>query len=209
MPPELPHSIPSAFPCIMVDFPWQENGGGKSKRGADRHYPTVKASEGPDLIRSSPLWRPAPNAHLYFWVTNNYLIEGLAMIKALGFRYVTNIPWVKVKKDGTVPRKGLGQYTRGAHELLLYAENGEQLDEQLILFGVQGKGRQACTPRRDIPSILLAQVGRHSEKPSEAYELAEARTIGPRASIFERAARPGWWVWGDELGGAQPPLETM
>ena len=30
------------YKTILADPPWPEHGGGKSKRGADRHYPLMK-----------------------------------------------------------------------------------------------------------------------------------------------------------------------
>lgn len=177
----------------MIDFPWQEHGGGKSKRGADRHYQTVKAADGPDLIRSCPLWKPADHAHVYFWVTNTFLEEGKEMLKALGVRYVTNLPWIKEKEDGSIPRMGLGQYFRGGHEL--------------ILFGVIGNGKHpsVMTKERDLSSVIIGPCRGHSVKPDEAYWHAEERTYGPRASIFARGPRFNWWSWGDEIGGVMPP----
>jgi hypothetical protein len=33
------------YRCILADPPWLERGGGKIKRGADRHYPLLKDYE--------------------------------------------------------------------------------------------------------------------------------------------------------------------
>lgn len=32
---------PTKFRTILIDAPWPERGGGKIKRGADRHYPLM------------------------------------------------------------------------------------------------------------------------------------------------------------------------
>lgn len=181
------------FRCILADPPWKEQGGGKIKRGADRHYGLMKTADIPGVMKGakdpsgSPLWRPAGDSILWLWVTNNFLRDGLWVMEELGFRYVTNAVWVK-------PRMGIGQYLRGMHELLL--------------LGVRGRGLAlACTDRRDLTSAIVAPVptenGKrvHSRKPEAAYELIEARTMGPRLELFGRRPREGWTVWGNEIPG--------
>ena len=169
----------AGFQCLLLDPPWTERGGGKIKRGADRHYALIKTADMPAVIFGSGLFQPAPNAHLWMWATNNYLPDALWLIGALGFRYVTNAVWVK-------DRMGLGQYLRGSHELLLFA--------------VRGKGNKVKTERRDIPSVIMGARGKHSAKPEAARTLIEARSYGPRVEFFAREAHEGWTSWGDEVG---------
>ena len=66
----------------------------------------------------------AENAHLYLWVPNALLPEGLAVMKAWGFRYVTNIVWAKHRKDGGPDGRGFGFYFRNVTELLLFGVKG-------------------------------------------------------------------------------------
>jgi N6-adenosine-specific RNA methylase IME4 len=113
------------------------------------------------------------------------VIFGLWLMDVLGFRYVTNVVWAK-------QRVGLGQYFRGQHELLL--------------FGVRKGASQPTlfrSERKNIPSLLNADRGKHSAKPVEAYELIEARSTCPeglgRLEMFARSERPGWTSWGNEL----------
>lgn len=183
-----------------LDPPWPEHGAGKIKRGADRHYPLIKKKE--DILRvvlQSGEWNPADSAHLYIWVTNNYLEWGLWLMSALGFTYKTNIVWIKVKELKEVDLKalnekvwmswlnkmiriGIGQYFRGSHELLL--------------FGTKGKTR---LPEKALPSSFMAPRGRHSEKPDKSYQLIEQTSSGPYMEFFARDSRPGWSVWGNEV----------
>jgi N6-adenosine-specific RNA methylase IME4 len=80
------------FRTLMSDPPWLERGSGQCKRGADRHYPLMKTDEICALPVSS--WM-ADDAHAYIWVTNNFLPDGLRVMAAWGFRFVTKIDWFK------------------------------------------------------------------------------------------------------------------
>ena len=168
------------FQTVVIDPPWNEQGGGKIKRGADRHYPLMKT---PDIIRTIlqiPQWNNiAENAHCYLWVTNNFLPAGLVVMSALGFKYKTNFVWVK-------PSMGLGQYFRGQHELCLFGTKGK-------------KPTQPRTARKDLASVIKAEKGRHSAKPVSSYELIEARSEGAYMEIFARSNRPEWFCWGNEV----------
>lgn len=167
------------FRTSYSDPPWPEKGGGKIKRGADKHYPVMdRYAILETIILAEPWVRLAPGAHHhYMWVTNNYLPDGLWLMDALGFRYVTNLVWAK-------DRIGLGQYFRGQHELLL--------------FGVRGSGYDVRTERKDLGTLLEGPRTQHSKKPESAYERIEARSQGPYLELFARSGRPGWEAWGNE-----------
>ena len=82
------------YGCISADPPWDESGGGKCKRGADRHYPLIKKKEDiRDAMLQSGKWYPAETCHLWLWVTNNFLPDGLWLMAELGFTYKTNRAW--------------------------------------------------------------------------------------------------------------------
>jgi len=176
--------MPQGYAAILADPPWLERGGGQCKRGADRHYPLLATIDIPRVIMASGFWSPANDAHLYLWATNNFLPDGLWVMSQLGFRYVTNVCWVK-------DRAGLGQYFRGKHELLL--------------FGVRGRGFGAKTDARDIDSVLDdescygAPRGEHSAKPHLFHELVERRSRGPYLELFARSQRDGWTSWGTDI----------
>lgn len=200
----------TAYKTITADPPWKESGGGKIKRGADRHYPLMSLRDIDRTIRTCPKFLPADDAHLYLWVTNSFLPEGLELMRLLGFRYVTNTAWVKMKDwdfDG-IPvdqeeeytsfleiatwslQKGLGQYQRGAHELLL--------------FGTRGKAMVPPPPDR-LPSVVFAPrvqrsgKDKHSAKPEEFYKRIELVSPGPFLELFAREPRKNWEVWGNEV----------
>lgn len=173
------------YRTIMADPPWYQSGGGVIKRGADRHYPLMKEAQITDVMVKTLEGRLESDAHMYMWVTNNQLPEGLRIIEALGFRYITNLVWAKTKF-------GLGRYFRGQHEL--------------CLFGVKGQFKKVTRPNNDISSLLgksLIRPGRHSEKPPEIYDLVERRSYGPYLEMFARSSRSGWDSWGYDA-----PAET-
>lgn len=166
------------YGTIYADPPWNEAGGGKIRRGADRHYKLMKTAD----IAALPIRHlAADDAHLYLWVTNGHLPDGLRVMDAWGFRYVTNIAWAK-------DRFGLGQYYRGQHEL--------------CLFGVRGR-----VPYRKLPSgkraqgrtLIAAPRRAHSEKPEEMRGMIEVVSPGPYVELFARRQTEGWDTWGDEV----------
>lgn len=170
------------FKTILIDPPWPERGGGRIKRGADKHYKLLSVKDISALaisILSKKKYRPSDNSHLWLWTTNNYLPQALQLMKKLGYRYINNVCWGKVK-NGKI-QKGLGQYFFGSHEL--------------CLFGVRGKLKAV----KRSPTLLLSPRGKHSRKPEGMYEKIETISPGPRLELFARARRQGWDSWGDEL----------
>jgi N6-adenosine-specific RNA methylase IME4 len=195
------------FRTTSIDIPWPERGGGKIKRGADRHYslldkPGCKTvPHALRVIRECPIWRPFSDAaHLYLWATDNYLEAGLWVIRELGFEFKRTFPWVKTcgadaldDLDEDDLRDGIGQYARGEHELMLFAVRGE------------GMSPIVYRPNRSIGSVIVAPHERdargrriHSRKPLASYERIEARSFGPYAEVFSRRGREGWTSWGNE-----------
>lgn len=175
----------TTYQTILLDPPWPEQGAGKIKRGADRHYPLIRKKE--DILHTilrardtDFVYTPHDDAHMYLWVTNNYLEWGLDILAWLGFKYKTNVAWGKVSNGK--PQMGIGQYFRGAHELLL--------------FGTRGK---CMKPEKAGLTLLLAERTNHSRKPASSYDLIEETSPGPRLEMFARSRRPGWVSWGNEV----------
>ncbi|MDD5511842.1 MAG: MT-A70 family methyltransferase [Dehalococcoidales bacterium] len=162
------------YHTILIDPPWLERGGGRIKRGADRHYPLLKTPDIVRVIRESGVFTPAEDCHLYLWTTNNFLQDGLWVVEQLGFRYITTITWAK-------DRFGLGQYFRGMTEHML--------------FGV--RGRLAAVEKG--VTLITAPRRKHSQKPGESYELIERVSPPPRLEMFARVRRPEWDTWGNEV----------
>jgi N6-adenosine-specific RNA methylase IME4 len=179
------------FRVLAADPPWNERGAGKIPRGAQKHYPLIKTTdEIIHVMRSNPLFDMHDDSHCYLWVTNTFLEQGLIVMRALDFRYVTNLVWPK-------RQFGLGRYFRNKHEL--------------CLFGVRGQGmaQSVFRPGFDIDSLIDADHVRgpggtriHSRKPEAFFEKIERRSHGPYLEMFSRRKRPGWTVTGNEVDHA-------
>ena len=125
----------------------------------------------------------AARSHLYLWVPNALLEEGLRVMKAWGFTYKANIVWFKVRKDGGPDGRGVGFYFRNVTELLL--------------FGVRGSMRTLQAGRTQV-NMLATRKREHSRKPDEIFEIIEACSPGPYLELFARFRREGWAQWGNE-----------
>jgi N6-adenosine-specific RNA methylase IME4 len=125
----------------------------------------------------------ADDAHLYLWVPNALLPEGMKVLESWGFRYVSNIVWAKRRKDGGPDGRGVGFYFRNVTEL--------------ILFGVRGSMR-TLAPARSQVNMIETRKREHSRKPDEQYDLIEACSPGPYLEMFARYPQEGWTAWGDE-----------
>lgn len=178
------------FRTVLADPPWRfTNRTGKvapEHRRLDRYstmsLPSIKALPVQDIV--------AANAHLYLWVPNALVPEGLAVMQAWGFRYVSNVVWAKRRKDGGPDGRGVGFYFRNVTEMLL--------------FGVRGSMRTLSPARRQV-NMIETRKREHSRKPDEQYQLIEDCSPGPHLELFARHPREGWTVWGDESGPGTTP----
>lgn len=136
------------------------------------------------------------NAHLYLWVTNNFLEDGLEVMKHWGFRYVTNVAWVK-------DRFGLGYYFRGQHELCLFGVKGVMPPKHKDFDKEYPEARWSGTEQKEgvktPTTVLQAKRQAHSQKPEEFYSIVETVSHEPYVEIFARRSRDKWDSWGNEL----------
>lgn len=182
------------FSTILADPPWQfQNRTGKvapEHRRLNR-YETMTLND----IEALPVEGCCgETAHLYLWVPNALLPEGLSVLGAWGFQYKSNIVWHKVRKDGGPDGRGVGFYFRNTTEL--------------ILFGTRGKNARTLPPGRSQVNIIRSQKREHSRKPDEAYGLVEACSPGPFLELFARGKRPGWSSWGNQAQDYFPTWNT-
>jgi N6-adenosine-specific RNA methylase IME4 len=172
------------FGTILADPPWRfQNRTGKMAPEHRRlsRYGTMSLEE----ICNLPVSCAAADvAHLYLWVPNALLPDGLEVMRRWGFEYKSNLIWHKVRKDGGSDGRGVGFYFRNVTEILL--------------FGVRGKGARTLSPGRSQVNLLATRKREHSRKPDEFYSLIEACSRGPFLEMFARGTRPGWASWGNQ-----------
>jgi N6-adenosine-specific RNA methylase IME4 len=172
------------YGTVLIDPPWRfANRTGKVAPEHRRlhRYRTLSLEE----IAALPVaGLAAARSHLYLWVPNALLAEGLEVMRAWGFTYKTNLVWYKVRKDGGPDGRGVGFYFRNVTELLL--------------FGSRGRLRTLAPGRREV-NLVPARKHHHSRKPEAFYEVIERCSPGPRLELFARYPRAGWTQWGDEL----------
>jgi len=179
------------FGTILADPPWQfQNRTGKVAPEHKRlsRYGTLTLQE----IKGLPVAdAAAPTAHLYLWVPNALLPDGIAVMKDWGFTYKSNIVWHKIRKDGGSDGRGVGFYFRNVTEL--------------ILFGVRGKNARTLQPGRTQVNYLKSRKREHSRKPDEQYDVIEACSPGPYLELFARGNRPRWKSWGNQADQSYRP----
>lgn len=179
------------FGTILADPPWQfQNRTGKVAPEHKRlsRYGTMTLAE----IQNLPVAQAAnTTAHLYLWVPNALLAEGLMVMKAWGFQYKSNIVWRKIRKDGGSDGRGVGFYFRNVTEL--------------ILFGTRGKNARTLRPGRRQVNYLESRKREHSRKPDEQYEIIESCSSGPFLELFARGRRRNWAMWGNQADDSYAP----
>ncbi len=174
------------FRTVVADPPWRfQNRTGKMApehlrlmRYATMDFPEINA-----LPVSSVC---AERAHLYLWVPNALLAEGMEVMRAWGFTYKTNLVWYKTRKDGGPDGRGVGFYFRNVTEL--------------VLFGIRGKDNRTLAPGRRQVNLFTERKREHSRKPEALYDVVEDCSPGPYLELFARYERAGWHQWGNEIG---------
>ena len=179
------------FSTVLADPPWQFTN--KTGKVAPEHKRLARYQTlGFDEIMALPVARVTnPTTHLYLWCPNALLPEGIAVMKAWGFTYKSNLVWHKVRKDGGSDGRGVGFYFRNVTEL--------------ILFGVKGKNARTLAPGRRQVNLLATRKREHSRKPDEQYDLIEACSSGPFLELFARGIRRNWATWGNQADDKYRP----
>ena len=179
------------FKTVLADPPWRfQNRTGKVAPEHHRlnRYPTMSLEEICEMNVSDIV---EETAHLYLWVPNALLPDGLKVMEAWGFKYKTNIIWQKIRKDGEPDGRGVGFYFRNTTEVLL--------------FGVRGKNARTLPPARSQVNVIKSRKREHSRKPDEQYPLIEACSPGDFLELFSRGERRGWTVWGNQANEDYTP----
>ena len=179
------------FRTVLADPPWQFNN--RTGKVAPEHkrlnrYPTMSL----DDIKRIPVDSVTDSVcHLYLWVPNALLPDGLEVMKSWGFQYKSNIIWEKVRKDGYPDGRGVGFYFRNVTEILL--------------FGVKGDSYRTLSPARSQVNLVRSMKREHSRKPDEIYPIIEACSEGPFLEMFARGVREKWVSWGNQADSSYEP----
>lgn len=183
------------FSTLLADPPWRFiNRTGKVAPEHRRlsRYDTMTTDE----IAALPIVKTlADTAHLYLWVPNALLPDGLRVMQEWGFTYKSNIVWHKLRKDGGSDGRGVGFYFRNVTEV--------------VLFGTRGKNARTLAPGRRQVNYVGTRKREHSRKPDELYPIIETCSPSPRLELFARGTRRGWSVWGNQADdGYKPTWDT-
>ena len=170
---ELPNG---KWKLLLVDPPWQyenKRTGGSMRSGVEQHYDTLSIK---DLCELPIGNLSEANSIMFLWATTPLIPEALEVMKAWGFTYKSAVFWRKMMS------LGMGYWFRGQVELCLLGIRGN-----VKAFGLQK------------PNFIQSRVRKHSQKPSEMYNLIELLGIDSKIELFARERREGWDAWGDQL----------
>lgn len=176
--------VPKKYGVIIADPPWTYSNSGV--RGAAVDIYNVMTTDDICDLPISDL--SSQDCTLLLWATWPCLTDAFRVISALGFEFVTGMPWVKCSSASidlwgelqATPSYGTGFWLRGCSEPILICRRGHP---QL--------------PKGDWLG-LLSERWEHSRKPDNLYEYAESMP-GPYLEMFARRKRDGWDVWGNEV----------
>jgi N6-adenosine-specific RNA methylase IME4 len=127
----------------------------------------------------------APDAHLYLWTVNQFLVDAYDVASAWGFRPVKPLVWSK-KPRGLGPGGTFANTT----EFVLFCRRGS--------LAAKTKVDRTCWEWKR-PYGATGIIG--SAKPDGFYDLVESVSPGPYVELFARRARFGWDYWGDQSLG--------
>ncbi|MET0170923.1 MAG: MT-A70 family methyltransferase [Agrobacterium vaccinii] len=182
----------AAYPIGYADPPWQQEAW-SDETGQDKglKYPSMTVEQIKALCAGdkSPFTR---DAVLLLWVTANRLPDGIAVLEAWGFEFVTSLVWDKVNI-------GMGRWTRDRHEILL--------------IGKRGKISLAPLPGTQPPSLYAEAKTDHSRKPVWYAEQIDRLWPGMRKlELFQRKESLAegdvrlngkWDFWGNQAGSPE------
>ena len=179
------------YSTVYVDPPWRfQNRTGKVSPESKKNtrYQTMSL---PDIKALPVNSITSEKAHLYLWVPNALLPDGLEVMKSWGFDYKTNLIWEKIRRDGQPDASGVGFYFRNTTEMLL--------------FGIKGNKNRTLDPARRQVNLIRAVKREHSRKPDSFVDLIESCSPGPYLELFARGDRDGWAMWGNQATSDYKP----
>lgn len=188
------------FRCIVADPAWQPDDKLPGPtRGAERNYRVLSQAEIEsflaDQMRAGGM-RVSLNAILFLWRLSSMQQAALDVVRAWGFRQLSEVVWRKLTKDGK-PWFGMGRTVRNSHETALICVRGPAA--KLVANNGIRSEFPAPVPIDERGEYL------HSAKPPEFFTQIVEPLIGgitrggPCLELFARQRRPGWTSVGDQL----------
>lgn len=186
--------VSGGYRTILIDPPWAyDQKLGREDRGqSTRGGLPYRAMDFVEILALHPEQFAAKDCQLWLWITNSHLPLFSKLLTAWSFEYRGIRTWVKgrVENSRLVEQIGLGYWLRGVTEHLLLATRGNPRARFVGPNGATGFS---------ISSVLLAERGKHSEKPEQSYLDIEKMSEEPRLELFARRRRTGWTTWGDQV----------
>lgn len=179
----------SAFPVGYADPAWEQEAW-SDDTGQDKglKYPSMTVEEIKALCSGdkSPFSR---DAVLFLWVTANRLRDGLAVLEAWGFEYVTCMVWDK-------QHIGMGRWVRDRHEILLIGKRGSISVAPLMGTQPESLYSEAKTEHSRKPVWFAEQIERLWP------ELRKIELFQRKDSLAPDDVRlnGNWEFWGNQAG---------
>ena len=177
-PKVIPDPPKGVYRCIVIDPPWPmpriERVEREQQPRTVLDYPTMELDE----IKALQIGELGADdgCHLYLWVTQKFLPEGLKLIEAWGYSYQCVMTWVK--PTGMTPYS----WMYNTEHVLFATKGGLALQKLGLKLSFEAK----------------VVKGTHSAKPDVFYDRVREASPGPRLEMFARRSQDGFTTWGDE-----------
>lgn len=177
----------------IIDPPWTF----KDKAcGKELPYPTMTLDELKSL--NEPIRRLlGSNSHIFLWCPGALLDQGMELLKAWGYKYLSTMIWEKLTLSGHI-RSMRGGLVRNATEFVLVGRKGYRWEPY---------DRSICNVMPFVRNGLL-----HSEKPPVLHEIVK-KLFGDNETyayeLFARKHVKGWTCFGGELSQLSIEVEIF
>ena len=172
------------FAVVYADPPWKQESVWNEANGQDKAYPypTMTLDEICAFVAPLACNHVTDDALLFLWRTANRTPEALKVMEAMGFTFVTEMVWDKV-------RPGTGRWVIDRHEVLMIGKRG---------------GFPCLLPGTQPESLYSETKTEHSAKPAFYRDMITRLYPDlPKLEVFGRGKAPkGWVFYGFEAGGA-------